>query len=750
MTELLAPAGGMEALRAAVENGADAVYLGARAFNARQGADNFDGEGLLEAVRHCHLRGVRVHVALNTLVRGDEIAALDRQIEKIAQAAADAVIVQDLGVAASVRKIAPGLELHASTQMAVHNRGGVEFLRDHGFHRAVLAREMSLEEIERCRDLGVELEAFCHGALCVSCSGQCLFSSMLGGRSGNRGMCAQPCRLPYSLEGKRGYLLSTRDLMLADELAAMRDAGVAAFKIEGRLKRAEYVAIATSIYRRALDGEAVTDADREALLQIFNRGNFSRGYLRGTRDAEIIYPERPNHIGALVAEHGRLLRDVSMRDVLAVRRTGAEDLPIALSGRAGDRISERGRIFRLVDEGQMARARESYQVQRRFVDISAKLFLRVGQPMRLEAGGYCVEGEIVQPARKRPFDPARAREQIGKTGGTAYRITEIEIEADERAFASDAQLNALRRQALAGLSETRLKPYEKRAFPADFAPIARPEVQTRLIAQSASPEVLLRALAAGADEIAFAPDDLRISALDRAAEALAGRPFSLVLPQVMGTRTQEKVRAWAHAHSIAATYRSNVGQMSDAWPGDARGAYPLNLLNERAIGESGLARYQPSAELTARQIAALSGEKEIVLWGRIPLMQLRHCPLRAAWALPGCHEDCRRCDGNPSDGAPARLNGLALTDRRGVRFPLRRLASDEGCVVEVLNSVPLFLLRHLGRLPAASGWVLLLSEGEPVEAVAAAHRAALDQEAPDLAPFEGMDTTTGHYFRGVE
>ena len=225
MSELLAPAGGMEALIAAVQNGADAVYLGARLFNARRGADNFDEGGLREAVSYCHARGVRVHVTLNTLVRDGEMAALEEQVREAAEAGADAAIVQDLGVAALVRQMAPGLSLHASTQMAVHDRQGVEYLRDHGFDRAVLAREMPLAEIEQCAGLGVELEAFCHGALCVACSGQCLFSSLVGGRSGNRGMCAQPCRLPYRLGEARGYLLSPRDIMLLDELKAMDGPG---------------------------------------------------------------------------------------------------------------------------------------------------------------------------------------------------------------------------------------------------------------------------------------------------------------------------------------------------------------------------------------------------------------------------------------------------------------------------------------------------------------------------------------------
>jgi len=407
----------------------------------------------------------------------------------------------------------------------------------------------------------------------------------------------------------------------------------------------------------------------------------------------------------------------------------------------------------------MARARESYQMPRRFVPVSASLALRVGEPMRLTVSdgtfAFSAAGDTVVRAEKRPFDPGRAREQIEKTGGTAYKIDEVEIDADDTAFAAMSQLNALRRSALDGLSTLRLEPYRKRVCPAAFPAISRPEAaRTRLIAQSADPDALLRALSAGADEIALAPDDLRTDALDRALEELNGHSFALVLPQVANTATLADIHRWANANAgrIAAAYRTNATHLALDWPGEKRAGYPLNLFNSRAITEAGVSRYIPSVELTARQIAALPGEKELVVWGRVPLMTLRHCPLRANWALPGCHADCRRCDfkKSPNDGAPETLDGLSLTDRLGVGFPLRRIASGEGCLIEVLNSVPMSLLRRFDRLPGASGWVLLLDAGEPIEAVVKAHRAALDGEKPDLSALDGLGTTTGHYFRGVE
>ena len=753
MSELLAPAGGREALTAAVQNGADAVYLGARLFNARRGADNFDEGGLREAVSYCHAHGVRVHVTLNTLVRDGEMAALEGQIREVAEAGADAAIVQDLGVAALVRQMAPGLSLHASTQMAVHSRQGVEYLRGHGFGRAVLAREMPLAEIEKCAGLGVELEAFCHGALCVSCSGQCLFSSLVGGRSGNRGMCAQPCRLPYRLGGAHGYLLSPRDVMLLDDLKAMEAAGVISFKIEGRLKRPEYVAVVTSIYRRALDGKPITDADREALLQIFNRGGFSRGYLRDMNDAALMYPGRPNHMGVLVGQGGALRRDVDAEDVLA-GRTGSEDRPVKLQGRAGSRIAVRGDIYRLVDAAQMRAARESYAHERRLTHLTAELTLRVGEPMRLRVSdgerAFEAVGEETQAARSRPLDAARVREQLQKTGGTPYVLDGIGIDADGTAFAAASQLNALRRAALEGLTAARVSTFapEKAVYAAKPLPALRPEAaKTRLIARSDQPELLLAAREAGADELALDPRDWRREALDACLAALDGERFALVLPAVANADVLDGIHVWARAHRerLTAVYAANVAQLGMGWGVEMRGDFALNLFNSRAVSETGLVRYMPSLELTARQMADMPGEKELLIWGRAPLMRLRHCLLRAAQELPGAHDACRRCD-----CAKAPIDGMALIDRRGAAFPLRRVASDGGCVVEVLNSVPHWLLPKRGRLCACSAWTLFLRAGEPAKALVSACRAALDGREAGLAPFAGMQATTGHFFRGVE
>jgi len=317
LPELLCPAGDEDALRAAVDSGANAVYLGYKAFGARASAVNFDDEALERAVRYAHLHHVRVHVTVNTLIKPNELQGVHDALAAIEACGADAVIVQDLGVARMVKRDFPKLHLHASTQMAICNAEGAKFAKSLGFDRVVLARECTLEDIRRAVETGIEIETFAHGALCTAVSGRCLMSSMSGGRSGNRGRCAQPCRQCLSLNGQEGPLLSLRDLCTLDDLPALCEAGVASLKVEGRLKSAEYVATVASVYRRALDAIAKGNfrpydkAEKEQLLQIYNRGGFTRGHAMGAEDADLVTPERVSHEGLPIGEIVSVRRDLA-------------------------------------------------------------------------------------------------------------------------------------------------------------------------------------------------------------------------------------------------------------------------------------------------------------------------------------------------------------------------------------------------------------------------------------------------------
>lgn len=310
--ELLSPAGDMDCVRAAVQNGADAIYLGASSFNARASATNFTMDELKEVINYAHVRNVKVHLALNTLIKNNEFSEALSIAEKAYEFGVDAIIVQDLGLASVLINSFPKLDIHASTQMTTHNLGGVKFLEGLGVKRAVISRELSLREIEYiCRNSNIEIEAFIHGALCISYSGQCLFSSMVGGRSANRGKCAQACRLPYKLLEDNtvidsGYLLSPRDLCGLDFLPSLIEAGVKSFKIEGRLKSPEYVATVTRIYRKYIDlyfssnPYEVNIKDRKDLLQVFNRGNFSVGHLDKEPNLNLVFKEKQNNMGIYI------------------------------------------------------------------------------------------------------------------------------------------------------------------------------------------------------------------------------------------------------------------------------------------------------------------------------------------------------------------------------------------------------------------------------------------------------------------
>ncbi|MBQ8507313.1 MAG: U32 family peptidase [Clostridia bacterium] len=758
LPELLCPAGSAPAMVAAVQCGADAVYLGAGDFNARKGADNFGGE-LDAAVGYCHARDAKVYVTLNTMVRQDELSRLETTISEICRAGADGVIVQDFGVARAIRQMAPSLPLHASTQMAVHNPQGVDFLVKQGFTRVVLAREMEYAEIARCANRGAELEVFVHGALCVSCSGQCLLSSMIGGRSGNRGLCAQPCRMKYRMDEREGYLLSTKDLCGLDGLQALIQAGADSLKIEGRLKRPEYVALAASAYRAALDKRDfdLESAKRE-LAQMFNRGGFTRGYGFGVNDAELMYHSRPNHIGVEVGVCKRngdvqLFSRLDPKDALVLRRPGCEDIPV--KGGSFANAKKGDKLVRLVSEAQMRDMREKFIGEKKKFPVDISLQLKVGSPAAIEisdgARSVSAEGETVQQAQNRPADPDRIRSQLEKLGDTPFYIRNYAAEIDHMAYLPVSALNALRRIAVEKLFEARF------GDPHPCGPMEQPEITPagrktpELIAQSGNPEILRRALEAGADRAVFAPEDVRIDALNAALETLPDR-FGLALPQVLAEDSLNTLHRWANENAarIDRCYIANVGQLGLAWPGERIAGASLNLANGLSIAQMrdwGMDAYVPSLELNKSQIDALGGRRHLTVYGAIPLMHLRHCPLRATLGLRGQHRDCRRCD-----SCGETINQKSLADRTGASFPLRRTATENGCVIQLKNSAKLMLLRK--SLPACEGWLLLLDEGDPIEAVVRLHKMAICGENfradPAWPLLDEMNTTTGHYFRGAE
>lgn len=520
MVELLAPVGGQEALAAAVESGANAVYLGGKLFGARASAQNFNAEELAEAVRFAHLRFVRVYVTVNTLVDDAELSELADYLRYLYTIGVDAVIVQDLGVAALARKVVPDMPLHASTQMTVHNLAGVQFLAKHGFKRVVLARELSIEDITMiCQRGGVEIEVFIHGALCVCYSGQCLMSSMIGGRSGNRGRCAQPCRLPYALIDETGtdmlqkqdvgeYLLSPRDLNTLDILPSLLNAGVASLKIEGRMKRPEYVAIVVDTYRRAVDQflqhsqYKVEDEDRKHLAQIFNR-DFTTAYLLGKQGRKMMSDRRPNNrgvfIGRVVSYHlaskqavihleeslavgdiiefwvkvgGRVnvtIGEMKIDGVLCQTASAGANVTIAVPSP----VRDSDRVFKIFDMKLTQYARSFFAdtgVHRR-IPLFVEILTKEGEPLQIrmqDADGFRGMAQTTfhaVKAIKRPLDKQIIEKQINRLGNTIFHLQELSCRIDGELMVPVSEINDARRRAVEKVEEARLAVFKRPPLP---------------------------------------------------------------------------------------------------------------------------------------------------------------------------------------------------------------------------------------------------------------------------------------------
>ncbi|HHU87418.1 MAG: DUF3656 domain-containing U32 family peptidase [Pelotomaculaceae bacterium] len=520
--ELLAPAGDWEALVAAVENGADAVYLGGKLFNARHSAGNFENLELSRAVHFAHVRGVRVYVTVNTLLEHSEVKEAVRFLHFLYQCGADAAIIQDLGLLRLARKAVPELPLHASTQMTVHNLPALQLLKNAGISRVVLARELSLDAIrEIVRSGGVGIEVFIHGALCVCYSGQCLMSSMIGGRSGNRGRCAQPCRLSYVLVDRQGrslaepgrvgdYLLSPRDLNLSERLPDLIEAGISSFKIEGRMKRPEYVATVVRIYRTLLDRAAaggpyaVRPEEARDLAQIFNR-DFTTGYFYGRPGRELMSYKRPNNRGVRLGrvkgfDRTSRLVEITLEEPLRTGdgievwvtrggRAAGEVGRILLGGRPVERapagatvqlevpgrVFPGDRVFKTHDADLMEQARTSFKSPggQQKIPLVFTVEGRLGEPLRIRAGdaggftGEAVTASPVREAQKRPLTHEYLEKQLGRLGNTPFGLARLQCRLEGDLMVPVSEINEARRQALARLEEDRTAAFRRPPLPED-------------------------------------------------------------------------------------------------------------------------------------------------------------------------------------------------------------------------------------------------------------------------------------------
>ena len=604
MPEILAPVGGQEQLLAAVRCGADAVYLGGKAFNARRNASNFDGAALSEAARYCRQRGVKLYVTMNTLLMDGEYSALEEAAEEIAAAGADGVILQDMAAAQLFAGRYPHIKRVASTQTAVHNLEGARFLQDCGFDSFVLARELTLEEMAAiCAGVDMEAEAFVHGAHCMSVSGTCYLSAMLGGRSGNRGLCAQPCRLDWRC-GESRYALSMKDMSLVSRLRELEQAGVATLKIEGRMKRPEYVAAAVSACRAARDGK---DYDNQTLQAVFSRSGFTDGYLAGKRDREMF---------------GYRTRE----DV-----TGAEGVLKKLAG--------------------------LYHKETPLIPVDMAFSMIASESrLSLSDGGrdVTVKGPVPERAVNRVLDGDAAAANLTKTGGTQYYVNKFKASVEPGLMLPASALNAMRREAVEKLDELRgAVPLWARE---DYEPIpVEPYGKTGSVlwARFYRAEQIVGAEAL--EKLILPTDQIDHDLLEKHGPKLVGQLPAVLFPgdepalekRLLALRSQGLEGLWTdNIYGIRLGLRLGF---------QVYGGFGLNVMNTQAVDFyelEGLSSVTVSFELGMEKIKALGGTlpRGIVAYGYLPLMRFRNCPVRAA---VGCGE----CGGQ----------GF-LTDRKGIEF----------------------------------------------------------------------------------
>ena len=697
-TELLSPAGSWDALVAAVQSGADAVYLGGTQFSARAGADNFDLEKMAEAVRYCHIRRVKVFVTLNTLLKQKEL--LESAVSyagQLYEMGVDALIVQDLGLVALLKVAVPEFVLHASTQMTVHSLAGAQALAKLGFKRIVLSRELTFAQIREIKEnVDIELEIFVHGAICQSYSGQCLFSSFLGGRSGNRGRCAQPCRLPYTLKEetgkavKKGYLLSPKDMCLLPHLREIRQAGIDSLKIEGRLKRPEYVATVTGVYRKYLDnGKSPAKQDIQTLLDAFNRSGFTDGYYTGKTGA-------------------------SMMSYVSPSNTSAERFDAEVKKRFAPNAN-----FRLVD-------------------VYGTCEILRGRPMQMtlsdwDGNSVSVQGETPQEAVSQPLCYERAYAQLVKFGGVPFALKELKLNLDEGLNVGIRDLNALRRSACEKLVQVRgdRRVHGGSAVSVGFFGSIGDEKEELCVE--------VRTLEQAQAVLKLAPDKLYVplNIADKLSTFTDKTEIITSLPAIVDNHMEDiydKIPTrGVRCASLGAAARL-CGRHT------VYGSHRLNVYNAPAAlycTEHGFSRVTLSPELNLREIASLGRNIvngcDVIVYGHLPLMVMRNCVIKA------CSGACKKGQA-----------GYRLVDRRKETLPL--LCEPLSCTNLLLNAKPLYMADKIDDLKKAGVRKFHLSftieEPEQCVNILREYKRAIGG-ARVLNAREANSFTRGHFYRGV-
>lgn len=804
--ELLSPAGSTESLKAAVENGADAVYLGSKEFSARGHADNFDKDQLLRAIDFAHQRDVSAYVTVNTLVKEQEIEDAVEYLEQLCNHGADAVIVQDMGILNILNEHIPNLPVHASTQMSVHNSAGTKLLESIGVKRAVLARELDIEEINTIRSsTGIQLEVFVHGAMCLCYSGRCLMSSFIGGRSGNRGYCAQPCRKEYSLERNRmsstmasKYLLSPRDLNLSSSLPYLITAGVDSIKIEGRMKRPEYVAVVTRTYRDILDRlsndptAGATPDEMQRLEVIFNR-DFTKGYLNGDPGRKLMSMDTPGNRGILLGHvtggnPGRGTITVKLDVPLNVGdgiMTGGKGTSIRLlwieyhkvrSAQAGEvvtfpygsAIATGTPVFKTFDSILVASARNTYRSVHRKIPITVHVEAIKGHALLVRMSdhqgntGESRSGSVISPARRHPLDEQTLEKQVSKLGDTYFQAEGINIRMDDDIFIPLSMINPARREAIEELNRLRLAGYCRVCGSVGLQTHHPPDVKDRspvLSVRVAGPEVVNAAISGGAARVYV--DIEGITGKEPATNTVieeahrAGATVFIRLPDIVKdkettlvTRTLDQLYG---VDGILATGPDQIYWLKEMYDLPLAVDYPANVFNTQGLDfvtGLGACSITLSPELTLDEIASISAgyDIECLVQGSVQLMVSEHCMIGG---IKGCYSPIvvkSEVKGSmtteqvtrPCQSGSIAGTGCSIRDGKGFVFPVRH---DNRCRTHIYNSKELGLVDSIPGIIKA-GVRSLRIEGmfydvKQVEEVTMLYSQAIETYLDNPAQYDG-------------
>ena len=725
--ELLAPAGSLKTLKAVIHAGADAVYLGGSMFGARAYANNFNEEELLEAIRFGHIHGRKIILAVNTLLKEYELGQLYDYLHPYYEAGLDAVIVQDMGVMEFIKTHFQNLPIHTSTQMTITNVEGARLLKEQGVERVVTAREMSLEEIQRIHDeVGVELESFIHGALCYCYSGQCLFSSIIGGRSGNRGRCAQPCRLPYAVLDEKhreykkdAYVLSLKDMCGIKDLRGLADAGVYSLKIEGRMKQIPYAAGVVSYYRKYIDlflsGQEtqVSEEDYRAVLALGNRCGFTDGYYHRHNGSDMVTFTKPNY---------EKTNEALQQQILRTYENGAAKIPV------------RGEL--VLHQGQAA----YYRVKTQTVSVE-------------------ISGMEVMQAQKKPLLAEDVKSRMEKTGDTPFVMEELSIKIEDGVFLPNGALNQLRREALAELQKKMLKPYQRQEHPQRKAEEKFPETcekrekrKERVFAVTGE----RRQLAPVLESSCVTSVCLDMEAYDRStmmeelkedanAVMQKDKEVYLAMPRIFRAGTAEWVRQilpdikrMGFAGVLVRNYEELALAKETFWGSEIITDHNLYCYNDqavRAFAGQGVTKNTVPLELNRSEIKRRYNEESMMmLYGYYPLMTSAQC----------VHANTRGCD---------KKRGLSyLKDRYQVQFPVKNFCTY--CYNVVYNSLPVLLFSNLEELKKAGirdfRMDFTMESAKETKAILKLYEEFADGSRRQYPKEWENRYTNGHYKRGVE